>query len=44
MALHGLQRYDEALDAFSRMLSLIEGSVDQDIRRQCHFATVKMMP
>ncbi|KAF8546790.1 WD40 repeat-like protein, partial [Imleria badia] len=31
-ALHGLQRYDEAMDAFTRMLSLIEGSVDQDIR------------
>ncbi|KAF8554958.1 hypothetical protein OG21DRAFT_1573744 [Imleria badia] len=32
-ALHGLQRYDEAMDAFTRMLSLIEGSDDQDIRQ-----------
>ncbi|KAF8554957.1 WD40 repeat-like protein [Imleria badia] len=32
-ALHGLQRYDDAVDAFTRMLSLIEGSDDQDIRQ-----------
>ncbi|KAN0084081.1 hypothetical protein V8E55_007585 [Tylopilus felleus] len=31
-ALHGLQRYDEAMNAFTRMLSLIEGSPDPDIR------------
>ncbi|KAF8552461.1 hypothetical protein OG21DRAFT_1511487 [Imleria badia] len=32
-ALHGLQRYDEAMYAFTHMLSLIEGSRDQDIRQ-----------
>ncbi|KAF8554954.1 hypothetical protein OG21DRAFT_1439363 [Imleria badia] len=32
-ALHALQRYDEAIDTFTRMLSLIEGSDDQDIRQ-----------
>ncbi|KAF8554959.1 hypothetical protein OG21DRAFT_967167 [Imleria badia] len=31
--LHGLQRYDEAMDAFTRMLSLIEGSDDQETRQ-----------
>ncbi|KAN0084114.1 hypothetical protein V8E55_007618 [Tylopilus felleus] len=31
-ALHGLRRYDEAMNAFTRMLSLIEGSPDPDIR------------
>ena len=33
-ALHGLQRYDEAMDAFTHMVSLIEGSDDQHIRRE----------
>ncbi|KAF8556862.1 hypothetical protein OG21DRAFT_1495255 [Imleria badia] len=32
-ALHGLQRYDEAMTAFTRMLSLIEESPDPDARR-----------
>ncbi|KAI9569853.1 hypothetical protein HD554DRAFT_2170850 [Boletus coccyginus] len=32
-ALHALQRYDEATDAFNRMFSLVEGSVDEDIRQ-----------
>ncbi|KAI9569843.1 hypothetical protein HD554DRAFT_2327802 [Boletus coccyginus] len=32
-ALHALQRYDEAIGAFTCMLSLIEGSFDQDIRQ-----------
>ncbi|KAF8554956.1 hypothetical protein OG21DRAFT_1508243 [Imleria badia] len=32
-ALHALQRYDEAMDAFTHTLSLIEGSDDQDIRQ-----------
>ncbi|KAF8557900.1 hypothetical protein OG21DRAFT_1494421 [Imleria badia] len=40
-ALHGLQHYDEAMDAFTRMLSLIEGSVDQDIR---HLGTKYVSP
>ena len=35
-ALHGLQRYDEAITAFTRMLSIIEGSPNQEIRRQYH--------
>lgn len=43
-ALHGLQRYDEAMDAFTRMLSLIDGSDNQDIRRQCHFASAEILP
>ncbi|KAI9569842.1 hypothetical protein HD554DRAFT_2327801 [Boletus coccyginus] len=30
---HDLQRYDEAIDAFRRMLSLVEGSFDRDIRQ-----------
>ncbi|KAF8556859.1 hypothetical protein OG21DRAFT_1482770 [Imleria badia] len=33
-AFHGVRRYDEAIDAFTRMLSLIEESVDQDLRRK----------
>ena len=35
-ALHGLQRYDEAIAAFTRMLSIIEESPNQEIRRQYH--------
>ena len=34
-ALHGARRYDEAITAFTRMLSLIEGSCDQSIRGTC---------
>jgi len=41
-ALHALQRYDEAIDAFTRMFSLVEGSLDQDIRRQYSPTSVKM--
>ncbi|KAF8555510.1 hypothetical protein OG21DRAFT_897433 [Imleria badia] len=32
-ALHGLQRYDEAINAYTRMLTLIEESLDQDVRQ-----------
>ncbi|KAG6377280.1 hypothetical protein JVT61DRAFT_15065 [Boletus reticuloceps] len=32
-ALHGLQRYDEAINAFSCMVSLLESSLDQDVRQ-----------
>ncbi|KAF8546332.1 hypothetical protein OG21DRAFT_1502001 [Imleria badia] len=32
-ALHALQRYDDAINASSRMHSLIEGSLDQEIHR-----------
>ena len=35
-ALHGLQRYDEAITAFTHMLSIIEESPNQEIRRQYH--------
>ncbi|KAG8216979.1 hypothetical protein J3R82DRAFT_7285 [Butyriboletus roseoflavus] len=35
-ALHGLQRYDEAVDAFTRMFSLVEESLDPDIRQLGH--------
>ena len=35
-ALHGLQHYDEAITAFTRMFSIIEESPDQDIHRQYH--------
>ncbi|KAF8556850.1 hypothetical protein OG21DRAFT_1482764 [Imleria badia] len=31
--LHSVQRYDEAIDAFTRMISLIEESIDQDLRQ-----------
>lgn len=43
-ALHGLQRYDEAIDTFDRMLSLIEKSPNPDIHREYHFAEVKLAP
>lgn len=35
-ALHALQRYDEAVNSFSRMLSLMEESPDPRTRRKCH--------
>ena len=38
-ALHGARRYDEAIAAFTRMLSLIEDSCDQSIRGACHLTT-----
>ena len=41
-ALHGLQRYDEAIHAFSHMISLIEESPNPDARRRCHFSVGKM--
>jgi hypothetical protein len=41
--LHALQRYDEAVDAFTCMHSLIEGSLDLDIRRQYHLTSVKII-
>ena len=41
--LHALQRYDEAVDAFTYMHSLIEGSLDQGIRRQYHPTSVRIM-
>ena len=41
-ALHGLQRYDEAVEAFSRMLSLIEESPDPDACRKYHFTGMKI--
>ena len=41
-ALHGLQRYDEAIEAFSRMLCLIEEATDLDTRRQFHFTNLKI--
>ena len=34
-ALHGVQRYGEAVTAFTRMLSLIEDSCNQSIRGTC---------
>jgi len=40
-AVHALQHYDEAMNAFTRMLPLVEGSLDQDIRRQCLPTSVK---
>jgi hypothetical protein len=41
--LHALQRYDEAVDSLTCMHSLIEGSLDPDIRRQYPLASVKII-
>lgn len=35
VALHGMGQYDEAIEAFDNMLSLIEQSKDPEIRRKC---------
>ncbi|KAF8552370.1 hypothetical protein OG21DRAFT_145752 [Imleria badia] len=42
-ALHALQRYGEAVAAFTRVLSLIKGASNQDIRHQCHFTTLRIV-
>ena len=42
-ALHGMQRYDEAVGAFTHMLSIIEQSLDQDVRRKCTLISAKIM-
>lgn len=34
VALHGMGRYDEAIEAFDNMLCLIEQSSDPEIRRK----------
>ena len=33
-ALHGMERHDEAIDAFETMLSKMSGSSDPEIRRE----------
>lgn len=40
-ALHGLQSYPEAVEAYTRMHSLIQSSPDHDIRRECHLSGVE---
>lgn len=42
-ALHGLQRYDQAVDMFTRMLSLIEESPDPDTRRKCCLSSTQII-
>ena len=37
VALHALQRYHEAVDAFTHMFSLLEQSSNPDVHRECHF-------
>ena len=36
-ALHALQRYHEAVDAFTHMFFLLEQSSNSDIQRECRF-------